>query len=203
MNRLFIIAVIAAMSASWGCKKDENKLTTQQTSMVRYLESTHQPRLMSEEAARESLDENPQYYTVYDNETYRYVATMYDAGRNSRTEIEAGDLVAVRFNAYVFNFASLNNVMPYWSNVPEVIEAMEQTGGGLDTAYWSTDPLVLRAGGSDVVKGVGRALIGCREGDEVEVYMTYASAYGSGIVGLVPKESPVAWLLVIEEVNKQ
>ena len=185
-----------------GCKQDDTTLTTQQTSTVRFLESTHTPRLMSEEAARESIDENPEYYTVYDNGTsYRYISTMYDAGRDERVEVERGDVVDIYFDAYVFNYASLNNVAPYWSNREATIAALEQTGGGLNTEYWSTEPLALRAGGKEI-DGIGRALIGCREGDAVEVYMTYKAAYGSGIVGLVPKESPVAWLFTIEKVTK-
>lgn len=201
MRRLVYITVVLLAAVSWGCKKDENKLSTQQTSIVRYLESTHTPRLMSEEAARESLDDNPPYYTVYNNEAYRYIATMYDEGRESRREVSGGDRVAIVFNAYVFAYSSLANVMPYWSNRPEIIEAMEQTGGHLNPEYWSTEPLVVQAGGSDVIEGVSRALVGCREGDEVEVYMTYEAAYGSSVVGVVPIESPVAWLFTIEKIN--
>lgn len=200
--RIFVyIAAMFAALLSWGCKKDEDKLSAQQTSIVRYLESTHTPRLISEEAARESLDRNPPYYTVYNNEAYRYIATVYDEGRDSRREIAEGDRAAIVFNAYVFAYSPLTNVMPYWSNRPEIIEAMEQTAGGLNPEYWSTEPLVLQAGSGDVIEGVSRALVGCREGDEVEVYMTYEAAYGSKYVGVVPKESPVAWLFTIVSVN--
>lgn len=207
MKRYFYILTVLTglflLTVPAGCKQDDATLNTQQTSTVRYLESSHQPRLISEEAARESLDENPPYYTVYDNETYRYIADMYNEERASRTEVESGDLVSIYFNAYIFNYSALTNVMPYWSNHAEIIAAMEAVGGHLDPEYWSTDPLVLRAGGSDVLKGLSRALVGCREGDEVEVYMTYKAAYGSGIVGLVPKESPVAWIFTITGVKKQ
>ncbi|MCH5330087.1 MAG: FKBP-type peptidyl-prolyl cis-trans isomerase [Alistipes sp.] len=203
MKRLLCIAAVAIPVMLAGCKKDENKISNQQTSIVRYLESGHQPRLISEAAARESLDENPPYYTVYDNAAYRYVATIYDEGRDELAVIEPGDLVSIYFNAYVFAYSSLTNTMPYWSNRADVIAAMEQTGGGLDPEYWNTEPLVLRAGSDDVVRGVSRSLVGCCEGDEVEVYMTYEAAYGSRIVGLVPKESPVAWLFTIAGVEKR
>ena len=198
-NRWFILLLFVLLCA---CKQDDSVLTNQQTSIVRYLESSHQPRLMSEENARESIDENPEYYVNYKNEAYRYIATMYDEGRDGRTEIESGDVVSIYFNAYVFAYASLANVMPYWSNRAEVIEAMQQVAGGLNPQYWSTEPLRLRAGGSDI-SGVSRALVGCREGDEVEVYMTFPAAYGGGIVGVVPKESPTAWLFTIVSVTKQ
>lgn len=198
-----VVVLIVSISLSAGCQKDEDAIANQQTSTVRFLESGHTPRLISEEAARESLDDAPEYYSVFDNETYRYIATMYADGRDRWTEIEAGDLVAIYFNAYVFTYSSISNTtMPYWSNRPEVIASLEITGGGLDSSYWSSEPLELRAGG-DVLAGLSRALIGCREGDDVEVYMTSPAAYGNSIVGLVPKESPVAWYFVIVGVTKQ
>ena len=200
---IFIAAVAVAMMLC-GCTKDENKLNTQQTSTVRFLVSTHKPRLMSEEAARESLDNNPLYYTVYNNETYRYIATMYDEGRDSWTEIDEGDKVSIYFTAYVFTYSSItSSTMPYWSNRAEVIEALGRTGGGLNPEYWSIEPLVLRAGSSDVLRGVSQSLVGCREGDEVEVYMTYPAAYGKGSVGTIPDSTPVAWLFTIVNVAKR
>lgn len=199
MRNVFLILSLAIL---WGCNSSEDTLGTQQSSIVRYLESSHSPRLISEEAARESLDDNPEYYTVLGRTAYRYIATMYENGRDSRTEIGEGDIVEIYFDAYVFNYASLNNVAPYWSNREETIEALGRTGGGLDPAYWSTDPLALKAGQA-AIDGISRSLVGCREGDRVEVYMTFKAAYGKGIVGLVPKESPVAWLFTIERVTKR
>lgn len=198
-----VVAVTVSCVLFSGCKKDEDALTNQQNGIVRFLESSHSPRLMSEEAARESLDENPEFYTNYGNESYRYIRTMYEAGRDSRREIHSGDRVAIYFNAYVFNNTAItNSTMPYWSNRADVIEALEQTGGGLNPQFWSTEPLWVTAGGDDAVGGVCVSLVGCREGDEVEVYMTYAGAYGkNSIVGLVPKDASVAWFFTIERVN--
>lgn len=201
MKNMWYIAV-AVLLALAGCQQKDDIMTAQRSSTVRYLESSHQPRLMSEEAARESLDDNPEYYSVFGRKAYRYIATMYDEGREQRTEIESGDLAEIRFDAYVFNYTSLANTAPYWSNRPETIAALEQTGGKLDPQYWNTEPLALRAG-KDGLYGVSKALTGCREGDRVEVYMTYEGAYGSAIVGVVPKESPVAWLFTIEKVTKR
>lgn len=202
MNVKVAITVLSGVLMLTGCKQDEDTLTTQQTSIVNYLESSHTPRLMSEKEAEESIDENPEYYTSYGNNTYRYVATMYAEGRDTWILVEPGDKVEIYFDAYVFNYSSLANTMPYWSNREETIAALEETGGGLDPEFWKTDPLVLEAGNPDLMEGLRSALTGCREGDSVEVYMTYAAAYGSGIVGLVPKESPVAWLFTIEKVTK-
>lgn len=45
----------------------------------------------------------------------------------------------------------------------------------------------------DILNGLRHALLGCREGDIVEAYMTYNMAYGDKYVSTIPRESPVAW----------
>ena len=202
MKNVWYIAVIAVLLLA-GCQQKEDLMTKQQTSIVRYLESGHIPRLISEDAANDSLDENPPYYTVLGRKAYRYIATQYDEGRDELIPIEPGDMVDIRFDAYVFNYTSLTNVAPYWSNRDETIARLIATGGHLDPEYWSKEPLRLKAGSNDTLYGVSQSLVGCCEGDEVEVYMTYDAAYGSAIVGMVPKESPVAWLFTIEKVTRK
>jgi FKBP-type peptidyl-prolyl cis-trans isomerase len=51
--------------------------------------------------------------------------------------------------------------------------------------------------------GLRRALVGCREGDTVEIYLTYEAAYGDQIIGVVPKQSALAWYLTVEKVTKK
>ena len=46
------------------------------------------------------------------------------------------------------------------------------------------------------------ALLGCREGDAVEVYMTYNMAYGDDYFGIIPKESPIAWHFTVDAVDR-
>ena len=48
-------------------------------------------------------------------------------------------------------------------------------------------------GDSEVVEGLETALIGCREGDKMEIYMTYEMAYGKQYIGMVPSKSAVVW----------
>ena len=45
------------------------------------------------------------------------------------------------------------------------------------------------------------SLIGCREGDKVEAYMTLDAAYGDDVVGVVPLQSAVVWYYTIESVG--
>ena len=53
----------------------------------------------------------------------------------------------------------------------------------------------------DILKGLRYALLGCREGDEVEAYMTYNMAYGDANFSTIPRESPVAWFFTVETVE--
>jgi FKBP-type peptidyl-prolyl cis-trans isomerase len=84
--------------------------------------------------------------------------------------------------------------------VPEVIERLGNRSG--NTLDWSTDPLVVTLGTTAILEGLERALPGCREADSVQVYMTSNLAYGKQLVGVVPKNSMVAWYMKILKVVK-
>ena len=71
---------------------------------------------------------------------------------------------------------------------------------GLTPGAWSFEPLTLDMRG-DILNGLRHALLGCREGDVVEAYMTYNMAYGDKYVSTIPKESPVAWFFTVESVE--
>ena len=60
----------------------------------------------------------------------------------------------------------------------------------------------MKIGSTKILKGVEASLIGCREGDSVEVYMTYEEAYKNKVVGIVPHRSAVAWYYTINSVVK-
>lgn len=186
-----------------GCKQEDEILTKQQDSTVRYLESSHSPRLISEKAAAESLEERPEYYTNYSNLAWRYIATMYAEGRDAWVEADKNDVVEISFDAYVFNYSNPTGTTPYWSNRQSTIDKFVSANPYFDPQYWTTDPYVIRLDSGDGMPGLRKALVGCREGDTVEIYMTYEVAYGKDIVGVVPKQSPVVWLLSVDKVTKK
>lgn len=202
MIRAIVIFVVGLFLLT-GCKQEDEILSKQQESTVRYLESSHDPRLISEKALAESLEENPPYYTSYGNVAWRYIATMYNEGRDAWTEADRNDVVEISFDAYVFNYSNPNGTNPYWSNRQATIDRYVAANKYFDPQYWSTEPYVIRLDGDDGMPGLRRALVGCREGDVVEIYMTYEAAYGKDIVGIVPKQSPVAWLLTVDKVTKK
>ena len=73
---------------------------------------------------------------------------------------------------------------------------------GLNTEYWTTEPVVVKLGESSIIKGVEQSLLGCREGDKVEVYMTHNAAYEDKAMGILKKESPVMWIYTITNLIK-
>ena len=111
----------------------------------------------------------------------------------------------------VFTFANIvtpatsttNLTVPYYSNDPVLIAAMEdpENGPGLTPGAWSSEPLEIDMRGSGIIKGLYEALLGCREGDYVESYMTYNMAYGDINFSTIPKESPVAYFFTVNSVE--
>ncbi len=198
-----VLIPILALILFAGCKQEDATLSTQQTSTVRYLETSHNPRLLSEKAAAESLEEDPPFYTNYGNIAWRYIATQYADGRETWVEADRNDVVEISFDAYVFNYSNPVNSVPYWSNRQTTIDRFVASNQYFDPQYWTTEPYVIRLDSDDGMSGLRRALVGCREGDEVEVYMTYEAAYGKEIIGIVPKQSPIAWLLTVDKVTKK
>lgn len=211
------IAVLA-MAFCAACSDDEDLLSQQQQSIVSFLTGSHTPRLLSEEDAAQSLDNNPAYYSTFGGTTYRYIADVYDADRLTRAEVTAGSRVDVTFSLYTFSGRTPTQTDCVYSNDATMIDRL--VAAGLNPARWvECDEagvpildeqgqfvpyaLVLQIGDGSTMPGLQEALIGCREQDEVELYMTYNQAYGDKeIVGLVPKSSSVAFFCTIDKVTK-
>lgn len=182
------------------CEDNDDALTTQRQRIVSYLTSSHVPQLVSEEEAETSLDPNPPFYELIDQQVYRYISTYYDDGRDARTLVEQGDEVQLTYTAYIFTGSVPRTSSVYMTNDATVLAALVEEG--LNAEYWNTDPLTVKLGQTDIIKGVELSLLGCREGDDVEVYMTFDAAYGDDEVGIVPVESAVLWVYTIDKVLK-
>lgn len=182
-----------------GCGDDVDVADTQRTNIERYLTSSHVPRLINIEDVENSLERNPAFYERIDYSIYRYIATYYDEGRAAKPAIKQGDEVVLTFTAYVFSGTTPTLSLAYLSNDASVISALSEAG--LNAEYWEAEPLTIKIGETNIIKGVSTSLIGCRAGDVVEAYMTLDAAYEDNVVGVVPKESAVAWYYTIESVN--
>lgn len=205
MKHLFPIFLLIG-AALWGCSDKEDVLPDQHNKIVAFLRDTHDPKLLSKEAADSSQDVNPEYYTTSGGTAYRYIKHMYDGDRETYPLVEYGDQVELTFRMYVFDFKRIATTgetitMPYFSNDP-LLEASYYESG-LTEGYWIFEPLVVKLGETQILKGLESSLPGCRERDTVEVYMTYNMAYGDKLFGIIPKESPVAVLFSVDKVTKK
>lgn len=201
MKRLIytVMALCAALLCS--CSDDEDMLTKQKDSIVKYLTSSR--RLIDEQEVSTSLQENPPFYTAFNNSSYRHITNYYEDSREEWMEVEPNSIIDIQFNAYIFSGSEPNLASTYWSNIPATISAIEASNRHqYDKLIWSTDPLTVRLGRGEVIEGLEAALIGCRDQDSVQVYMTSQAAYGKHIIGSVPKNSSVAWYIKILSVTR-
>ena len=176
---LSVVVALAAVVAMSCSNESDQKLISQQSAISNYLKGSHKPKLIPEEELSSSLDEQPEYYVQWGLDLYRYIATMYAEGRDSWVEIDADSSVAIRYKAYIFT-----------NGAPSV------------SALYATNPYVIQLGTTDVIEGLEQALVGCREGDSVEIYMTYEMAYGKQFIGMIPSRSSVVWYVDILEVKQ-
>lgn len=195
------VMAVAACLLPVACKDNDEALTSQRQKIVSYLTSTHVPQLVSEDEAETSLDPEPAFYELIDQQVYRYISTYYEAGRESRAAVEMGDEVELTYTAYVFTGSVPRASSVYMTNDATVIAELVEEG--LNAEFWSTDPLKVNLGATDIIKGLELSLLGCREGDAVEAYMTFEAAYGSDQVGVVPVESSVLWVYTVNKVVKK
>lgn len=200
--RFSIIALATfALSLCVACSDEEDTiLTSQHTSILNYLSSAHVPKLIALQNIEESMEAEPHFYELFDQNIYRYISTYYDEGRSSRAIVERGDEVKLTFSAYLFTGGLPSISSLYASNDPKMIAQL--TEQGLDTQFWSSEPLTIKIGETDIIKGVEVSLIGCREGDRVEVYLAYPAGYGSHELGLLTKEQPLVWIYTIDSLTK-
>lgn len=204
MNKLFFIRIIAALAvfASAGCSDKEDILPGQRERIVTFLERTHVPHLV--EASQVEPDTETPFYTVTDDAAYRYIVSQYNPDRVNWPEVTSRSKVSIVFELYVLDATgSITQIaedrLPEYSNDPALKAAYE--AAGLNTEYWSFEPLEIDMRGGDILKGLRSALVGCRQGDRVEVYMTYNMAYGDEYFGVVPKQSPLAVMFTVEKVE--
>ena len=149
---------------------------------------------------------NQPYYTVSGDAVYRYITDIYNPDRVNWPEVTPASTVKITFRAYVFTYANIvttgsenNWTVPYYTNDAALKSFLE--GRGLNTEWWKFEPLTVDMRHPDIIKGLADALLGCREGDAVEVYMTYNMAYGDDYFGLIPNESPIAWFFTVDAVD--
>lgn len=195
MKKFLTILILLATLA--GCKQ-EDTLLSERDKIEKYLTSSR--RMVADTELGNVIEDNPAFYSVFGRYAYRHIVNYYDAGREDRPVVEWGDRLEIRFDAYTFTGSEPSTSAIYWSNDAETIQELGKKSG--NTLDWSTEPLAITLGTTAILEGLERALPGCHEADSVQVYMTSNLAYGKHLVGVVPKNSMVAWYMKIEKVTK-
>ncbi len=203
MNTFFryIAAGAILVTSLVGCEDSYDENLEQQEEIVDYLESTHSPNLINVTEVANSIDLDPPFYTVYGNYAYRYISTYYDAGRESMPEVKSGSTITILFDLYSFTGSDIDTSsdLPLLSNKSE--DETKLLDAGLNTELWDFTPLTIVVGRGDLLSAIETALVGCRQEDEVFVYMTRDEAYGSNIIGLAEKETMLRFSCTIEIVE--
>ena len=198
---IYMAMVVMAATILSSCNKDEDMLTSQKDKIVKYLTSSR--RMVEQSEVGNVIEENPPFYNAFGQSVYRHITNYYEAGRDEWSEVGATSSVKIEFAAYTFNGSepTINNL--YWSNIPAIISEFEsKSGHNYSDLIWSDEPIVVQLGRGEVIDGLEAALVGCRDQDSVQVYMTSEAAYGKQIIGSVPKNSSVAWYIKILNVIK-
>ena len=195
MKKFLTILFLLAFAAS--CDK-EDLLLSERDKIEKYLTSSR--NMVIESEVGNVIQKNPPFYNVFGRYAYRHIVNYYEKGREDRPIVEWGDNLQIRFNAYTFSGSEPSTTAIYWSNVPEVIIQLGNKSG--NTLDWSTEPLTIKLGTTRILEGLEHTLPGCHEADSVQVYMTSNYAYGKELIGVVPKNSMVAWYMKIEKVTK-
>lgn len=194
-----IFAMLAIALLSLSCSNDtDTTLTSQQKAIENYLKNSHNPRLIEEINIPDSMEEEPAFYTHWNLNVFRYIATFYDEDRDSKPIITDGTTFDIKYTAYTFKSGAPTINDMFATNDPEKIEELYR--GYDDENIWSTEPMRITLGRQALVSGLERALEGCREGDKVEVYLTFEAAYGKNYVGMVPSKTAVMWNIEILDV---
>lgn len=187
---LFGVVLVAGVA---GCSQTEDTNLDQRNDIIDYLESSHSPKLLSESNLAESLDSEPAFYTMSGYTTFRYIEDYYNSDRESMPQIEKGSTISITYTLYNFeDYETPSESTILTSNDAAQIALLEELDGGLNPTYWSTEPLSFKVGSGTLFSSVESMLIGCREGDVVEFYMTLDEAYGSSVVGLSTADAPLA-----------
>lgn len=195
MKKFLTILILLATLA--GCKQ-EDTLLSERDKIEKYLTSSR--RMVADTELGNVIEDNPAFYSVFGRYAYRHIVNYYEAGREDKPVVEWGDRLEIRFDAYTFTGSEPSTSAIYWSNNAETIQELGKKSG--NTLDWSTEPLTITLGTTAILEGLERALPGCHEADSVQVYMTSNLAYGKHLVGVVPKNSMVAWYIKIEKVTK-
>lgn len=198
---LFLVSIFGAVLSGAGCsEEDDNTLPQQQRQILSFLTGTLGLRTQEEAEDPSSEVENAPFYTTTGNTAYRWITNYYDADRGQRAEVVYGSTVTLTLSVYEFDYRKISDrSVPLYTN--DESKRTVLTDAGLNPEYWSFAPYTIQLGTTRTIKGLESSLAGCRQGDIVELYMTYTMAYGDDWLYAVEQQSPLAIHFTVDRVE--
>ncbi|MFR9563993.1 MAG: hypothetical protein SNG14_00500 [Rikenellaceae bacterium] len=194
--------IICAAITLCGCvsESDIEENESQKETIISYLEGSHSPSLIAESEVSSSLDLEPAFYTSYGDFAFRYISIQYDAGRDEKAEVKSGSSILINFRLHSFSGSAISDdELPVYTN--EAIYKSEYEEAGLNLEYWTFLPMEIIVGKTTLLSSIQDGLIGCREGDIVELYMTRNMAYGDDVIGLIDQWSSLVFFCTVLSVE--
>ncbi len=195
LRNIATLALLALAFVPMGCEEGEDIFQSQMDRFVSYM--TSRMKLVSEAEADQSMTgEKLPYYTRC-GDAYRHITNVYRTNRPSK-RIAEGSKITFRYEAYIFESGPAN--IPYATN-NRAMGALLAEQYGLDTTYWDFSPAERILGTDPIIKGLELTLPDCAAGDTVYTFMPYEAAYGDRAMGVIPAESAVMMVTVIDNVE--
>lgn len=108
--------------------------------------------------------------------------------------VEPGDSVWIDYAMYTF-FSKPDSL--FATNIEELAEEK-----GFDTRYISLEPLAIRYGDTELIKGFARGIENALEHDSLMIFVPSKLAYGNKLVGIVKKSTTIAIFADIKKIRK-
>lgn len=195
LRNIATLALLTLAFVPMGCEEGEDIFQSQMDRFVSYM--TSRMKLVSEAEADQSMTgEKLPYYTRC-SDAYRHITNVYRTNRPSK-RIAEGSKITFRYEAYLFESGPAN--IPYATN-NRAMGALLAEQYGLDTTYWDFSPAERILGTDPIIKGLELTLPDCAAGDTVYTFMPYEAAYGDRAMGVIPAESAVMMVTVIDNVE--
>lgn len=131
-------------------------------------------------------------YDEVSSGVYRNIANPEDGA--GAPNAQTGDYMSLKVKIYMFSsgFSGAGDLRDLiYTNDPELIPI---------GVVWSPEPIVLTLGNGTLMKGVEKSLIGAAPGDTVTILMTSENAYGNNQIQQLPANTPIAWIVTVNEV---
>jgi hypothetical protein len=198
MKKGFWIGILAVVGLVASCDRMDDIVDTAQIKIRTYL---HGQKIYDPTNYPDPLptDEKGQYDIV--GGVFRYIVTQDSDGRETWQEVGKDDVVALRFDGRIFSGSSFDRFPLFYSNNATTIEIYRGSNDQFDPVDWPTTPLEAKLGGGELMPAVDNALVGCRVGDKVQLFITPNLAYGGKQNYSVPANSTIAFEIIIEEIK--